>query len=186
MAEPTAQNPEGQGLAEVRDLIDGAIQDTRSLTFDLSPPVLYDMGFEAGLEWLADQAREQHGIRVAYRDDGQDKPLDEDVRVLLFRAARELLLNVVKHARASEARVSVCRDDGAVRIEIADDGVGFDASEVHHRANRSSGFGLFSIRERLDFLGGTFRIESRAGGGTRVTLAAPLKRDSAGVRGESA
>ena len=160
-------------LEEVRMLVDQTIQDTRSLTFDLSPPILYELGLEAAVEWLAEQMQEQHGLQIDVEDDGQLKPLDDDARVLLFRAVRELLVNVVKHARARHTEVAIQRDGDDIRIRVEDDGIGFEPLKIdtHMRA----GFGLFSIEERLHLLGGSFQLESAIGHGTRVVLAAPLK-----------
>lgn len=170
----SAFSPELAGpLQEVRALVDQTIQDTRSLTFDLSPPILYELGLEAAVEWLAEQMQEQHGLQIDVEDDGQLKPLDDDARVLLFRAVRELLVNVVKHARAPHTEVAIRRDGDNIRIRIEDDGIGFDplTNDTHMRA----GYGLFSIEERLHLLGGSFHLESAIDHGTRVVLAAPLK-----------
>jgi len=88
------------------------IQNTRMLTFDLSSPILYGLGFEtAVIEWLDEQVGEKHGIQTEFRDDGQPKPLDDDIRALLFRNVRELLINIVKHVNAQKVNVSVCKVD---------------------------------------------------------------------------
>ncbi|OGG43995.1 MAG: hypothetical protein A3F84_15430 [Candidatus Handelsmanbacteria bacterium RIFCSPLOWO2_12_FULL_64_10] len=166
-----------ESLDEVRRLVDQAVQDARSLTFELSPPILYELGLEATIEWLAEQVQERHGIRVEVEGDGERKLLEEDVRDLLFRAVQELLVNVVKHAQARRARVSSRREDGVIRIEVEDDGVGVDLSENGHGTDRNGGFGLFSIRERLAHVGGSLEIVSGPGQGMRAVLIAPLKRE---------
>jgi two-component system NarL family sensor kinase len=94
---------------------------------------------------------------------------------LLFRGARELLVNVVKHADASCIHATVGRDDGSVFVTIRDNGVGFDPSAVEPRAGEGR-FGLFSIRERMDFIGGRLEIESEPERGTRATIIAPFQR----------
>ncbi len=162
-------------LVEVNELIDQAIQDTRSLIFEISPPILYDVGLEAAVEWLCEQVESQHGVKCLFIDNGQAKPVEDDVRVLLFQAARELLLNVVKHAAARSAKVSVSRQDRNMLITIEDDGIGFDPGPVNSRVNGNGGFGLFSIRERLSHIGGRLEIESGDGRGTVATLIAPTK-----------
>jgi PAS domain S-box-containing protein len=162
-------------LDEVREFVGQAIQQTRSLTFELSPAVLYEVGLEAALEDLVEQVQERYGIRMTFIDDQKPKPLSEDVRIYLFRAVRELLVNVVKHARARSARVSAGRYDDHLRIEVADDGIGFEASETDPHAGSRGKFGLFSIKERLQHLGGRFEVVSKLGEGTRVTLVAPLR-----------
>jgi signal transduction histidine kinase len=145
------------------------------LTFDLSPPILYQLGFEAALEWLTEQTSEQYGIMVAFEDDEQEKELSDDIKILLFQAVRELLTNVVKHARAQNAKVSIQRDNSHIRICVEDNGVGFTTSSRDVSKAANEGFGLFSIGERLDHLGGQFEIESKPSHGTRATLVAPLK-----------
>jgi PAS domain S-box-containing protein len=162
-------------LQKIRGLVEKANQATRSLTFALAPPVLYELGLEAGLEWLTENIHQQYGVLTEFKGYGQPKPLNDDVRVCLFRAVRELLINVAKHAQARRAKVSIWREDDEVRIEVKDDGVGFDPSELYTPEGRTRGFGLFNIRERLEFLGGHIQLKSEQGSGTRVTLVKPLK-----------
>jgi len=164
-------------LDEVCNSIGQTIQDTRTLTFDLGNPVLYELGFEVAVsEWLTGQIQEKHGIPVDFEDDGEAKPLDNDIRVLLFRDVRELLINVVKHAGARKVKVSISKLGEQICITVEDDGVGFDLDEVLSGAARRGEFGLFSIRERLDNLGGHLQIDSAPGQGCKVTMTAPLKR----------
>lgn len=171
-------------LDEIHELIDEIIQETRSLTFEVSSPILYELGLEAAVEWLVEQIQEQHGLLSHFEDDRQPKPLDDDVRVLLFQAVRELLTNVAKHAQAHNVKVSLRREDSNIKITVEDDGNGFDTSDVASHWSRAEGFGLFSIRERLGHLGGRLEVESKPGHGTWATLAAPLKRDEAITRKE--
>ena len=162
-------------LDQVRQVIDQTLQDVRSLTFELSPPILYELGLEAAVESLAERFQKQHGLVVEVEDDGQPKPLEEEVRVVLFRAVRELLVNVVKHAGVRQARVILRREGKVIRLAVEDDGVGFDLAEPEEPRIQSHKFGLFSIRERLDLLGGSFRVEAASDQGTRVELVAPLR-----------
>jgi len=161
--------------AEIHALMEQALSDTRSLTFELSPPVLYELGLKAGIEWLADQIRDRHGVKVDLVDDGRIWPLDEDVRGILFRAVRELLINVVKHAQTDKATVSLRRLNGHVEIEVEDRGVGFRPSAIDPGMGRTEGFGLFSLRERMNHLGGKLEVDALTGLGTRVTLIVPLR-----------
>jgi PAS domain S-box-containing protein len=163
-------------LDEIRKLLDESIERTRALTFELSPPVLYQLGFEAALEWLTEQFQKEHRIPCKFKDDGQPKALDEEVRVILFKATRELLLNIAKHAKAKKARVSICRDGEEILITVEDDGIGFNASVQDAPATPAGGFGLFSIHERLSYLGGQLQIDSGPADGTRATLRVALKR----------
>ncbi|UCC22649.1 MAG: PAS domain S-box protein [Planctomycetota bacterium] len=161
-------------LREVSNMIAQTLETTRSLTFELSPPVLYELGFEAAVEWLTKQTRQQHGLSTEFTDDGQDKQLDEDVSVLLFQAVRELLVNVTKHSKARNVEVSTRRVGREIQISVEDDGVGFDTSEASSADSRSGGFGLFSIHQRLGHIGGHLNVESEPGHGTRVSLVAPI------------
>lgn len=169
-----------KSISEVRELIEQAIVDTRSLTFELSPPVLYELGLVAAIEWLARKIQQEHGIQTRFHDDGQPKPLDDNFRVVLFQSVRELLVNVVKHARASHAQVLLRRDSDALRIIIEDDGVGFELSHASAKRESARSFGLFNLRERVEYLGGQAKIRSEIGRGTRVTLIAPLKIEKTG------
>lgn len=168
----TQEKPE---LKPVQELIEQAIVDTRSLTFELSPPVLYELGLVPALEWLTRKIQEEHAIQTRFHDDGQPKPVPENFRVVLFQAARELLVNVVKHARATHAQVVLRRDGDALRMIIEDDGVGFELPK--HKGEIPKTFGLFNIRERVEYLGGRVKIRSEDGRGTRVTLIAPLNME---------
>ncbi len=165
-------------LEGIRTFVDQTIQDTRLLTFELSPPVLYQLGLEAALAWLTDHTQKTHNIRIEFKDDGRPKTVDESYRVIIFQATRELLFNIVKHARAQNAGVSIRRAAGAVRVDVEDDGVGFDTSVLNSVETDSEGFGLFSIRERIASLGGHLEIESEPGSGTRVTLVLPMSRET--------
>jgi PAS domain S-box-containing protein len=171
--------PAADRLAGVEGLIDQVIGRTRSLTSEISPPVLYELGFEAAVRWLAGRIREQHGIHVEVRDDLQSKPLDSSMRLVLFEAVRELLVNVVKHAGDGAAcTVSIGREGHHARVHVEDDGNGFAApGGADGGGHRSDGFGLFNIRERLSRLGGRVEIRAQPGRGTSVTLVVPLTSD---------
>ncbi len=166
-----------KALDEICSNIGKIIQDTRTLTFDLSSPILNEIGIEAAVaEWLDVQIGAKYGIETEFEDDGQQKPLDDDIRAILFRNVRELLVNVIKHAQANKVKVSIRRVNEYIGIDVEDDGKGFDAVEVTSTAAKEAKFGLFSIRERLEQLGGQFEIDSEDGRGSKVTMTAPLKR----------
>ena len=172
-----------QQLDDIGALLERTIQHTRSLTFELSPPILYELGLEPALEWLGETICEAHDLRVEFEDDGLGKPLDDDVRAVLYRAARELLMNVVKHAQARLCKIGVWREGDHVRITVEDDGVGFDTHDSESE-KRPRGYGLFNVHERLDHIGGRFEIESEPGRGTRAILSAPLKGVATGAKGD--
>lgn len=166
-------NVENELLESVIFLIEQTIQDTRTLTFEISPTILYELGFEAAVEWLLEKLPAEYGIKASLLDDNHPKPLGDDVRILLFRAVRELLFNVIKHAHAKNISISISRGVQQIVVEVMDDGVGFDPDSLHS-PGRTAGFGLFSITERLGYLGGNISIHSDQAG-THVTLVAPLK-----------
>lgn len=163
-------------IREVRKLIDESIQQTRALMTELSPSVLYELGFEPAVEWLTEQVRTKHGIAVRFESDLRNRRLDQDVQILLFQAVRELLINVVKHAKAIEASISIREFGDHLRIMVRDDGVGFDVSRIDAGVDAEGGFGLFSLRERLQYFGGRLKVTSRSGKGTFVTVEIPRKK----------
>ncbi len=160
-------------LGEVRGLIDRSIQELRTLIFELSPPILYELGFEAAVEWAAERIQATHGLDVTLQIDDRPKPLAEDLKVALFQAVRELLANVVKHSGADRVRLEICRVDDRIRIRVQDNGRGFTPAPEGGQVPGEGGFGLFNIRERLGLLGASIDVESE-GEGTRITINAPL------------
>ncbi len=161
-------------LDEVKHHINDAVKQTRSLTFDLSPSSLYDLGFEAAVEELAEQFAHERKLKCSFKNSDEPKPLTEEAKILLYRSIRELLVNIAKHADAKTVSVSLTTLNGDIEIIIKDNGKGFDTSKLDDKSSKSRGFGLFSIRERLTHIGGRFNIESQKGKGTKVTLLAPL------------
>lgn len=162
-------------ITNVRDLIDESITRTRSLIFELSPPILYQMGLEAALETLADNFAERHDVMIRFYGEDSERPLQKELEVVLFQSARELLMNAVKHADATELELSVQRKNGKIRVSVKDDGQGFDTQEIGPHQHRDGGYGLFSIRERMERFKGDFNIQSEIGEGTRATLTAPVE-----------
>jgi len=161
-------------IEQVRSLLDQSLQDTRSLIRDLCPQVLYELGLEAAMDWLVEQTQAKYGLRCVADLSPLRKPLREDRRVVLFQAARELLINVAKHARATRVKITLEEDEAWVKIRVADDGCGFEPSLITFPESTERGFGLFSIRERVALLGGELRIDSAPGQGARVTVMVPV------------
>ncbi len=159
-------------IDEVRQWVEQAISRTRSLTFELSPPVLHELGLGAAVEWLGEQMEKVHGFTFAFHNDEEPKPVDEEVGIFLFTSVRELLVNVAKHANAHKVQVSITKNGEGMVVEVKDDGRGFLPSKADLR---SKGFGLFSMRERLQHLGGHMSIASMPGNGTVITLSAPAR-----------
>ena len=161
-------------VGSIRELVVQSIKEARSLMFEISPPILYDLGFEAAVSWYAEQFSQRHGIKTVFFSDGVHKQLNVDLSVVLFQALRELMINVVKHAQAKRVQIIVGLEGDCIKVVVEDDGIGFDASRFAMPKSIERGFGLFSIIERLEHFSGTVEIDSRVGGGTRVSLAAPL------------
>jgi PAS domain S-box-containing protein len=175
LQKPESLKENKEPLKDILTMIDQLIEYSRTLTSELSPSILHQLGLRAGLEWLAEQTHEREGIIVQFEDDKQSKSLSNDISILLFRAVRELLINITKHAKAQKVKVSIRSDETSVRVCVEDDGIGFNASETISSLSKNNSFGLFSIKERLNYLGGHLEIKSTPGHGTRITLHAPLK-----------
>jgi PAS domain S-box-containing protein len=165
-------------LDEINNSLGRIIASMRSLTFDLSSPILYEFGFEEAVtEWLNEQVEKKHGIATEFEDDGLPKLLDDDIRVIMFRNVRELLINVVKHAHASKVKVSIGKVGDLIRVSVEDDGLGFEPAKAESIVTNKEAFGLFSIRERLEHLGGNLDIDSAPDCGCRITITSPLSRE---------
>jgi PAS domain S-box-containing protein len=170
-AEDAADSPgRARELAAIRQTLEQALADTRSLTGALSPPLLYDAGLVPALGWLVDHFQKDHpDVRFSF--EGHAEPADMECRLLLFQIARELLYNVVKHAKARHAQVRLERDGKQIRLQVRDDGVGGIPSGSPFDSRVDDGFGLFSIRERIRLHGGSLDIVSPPGGGSAVAVA---------------
>jgi PAS domain S-box-containing protein len=165
-------------IEKISSSVEKVIQETRTLTFELSNPILYELGFEAAVaEWLNEQVQIKHGIATEFFDDGQPKPIGDDVKVMLFRNVRELLTNCIKHAKAEIISINIHRINGSIQVTIEDNGVGFDPAQFRTTGKKPT-FGLFSIRENMENTGGRFEIESKPGAGCKAIMTAPLKDQS--------
>ena len=182
-------------LKETEDVLDESLKYTRTMVADLSPPVLHDLGLPAALRWLSDyMQRHELAVTVTISEPVEQVTLPEDQAVLLFQSVRELLINAAKHADTGAALVSLAQADDQLMVQVRDEGQGFDlaaaaaAAAAAGTANSSltSKFGLFSIRERMRALGGSFEIESLPGRGTTATLVLPVAEAQArGARQEA-
>ena len=165
-------------IEEIKQGLDKLIEITRSLSVDLSPAILYNEGLTEALSWLADQMQKRYGLTVEIEANDSFMIRNDGLRVLLFQIVRELLFNVVKHADATFATVTLERVDGRIRMQVSDEGRGFDVETVLHKQEGAErallGYGLQTIRHRLDLFDGRVEIDSRVGGGTRVVIDAPM------------
>jgi two-component system, chemotaxis family, sensor kinase Cph1 len=165
--------------AAIDSLVARANSAVRSLASQLAPDVLHELGLSPALDWLAEEVEGTYGIRVTVYDDGQPKPLPQALRSTLYRAARELLINVAKHAKTDSANVTIKRDGNQVSLQVADAGIGFD----HAIEPGGRGLGLISLRERLSYMGGSMQLHTAPGKGTVAILTAPMgEADSTDAR----
>ncbi len=169
-----------QQVQEIEAMIDRANRSLRSLSLQMSPPVLHQFGLVPALEWLAEEMQGAYDLRVRIHDDGKPKLLDEVVSSTLFRVVRELLINVSRHAGVDAADVSATMDGRRLTLTVADAGRGFD-TRGGLAPSATGGYGLFSVRERIGFIGGRIRIDSRPGDGTVVELDVPFEVIKAGT-----
>ncbi len=158
------------------DLLDDVIQRVRSLTVQISPPLLSGAGLETALSHLVCQIGKDYGLRVTFTDDRSCKPLSNELRSVVYQAARELLINVVKHANTDAAELVVWRESDELWLRVKDGGQGFDADDAALCVfeDSSCSFGMFNIRQRLKFFGGSLCIMSSPGNGTVATMRVPL------------
>lgn len=162
-------------IDEAEQVLADTTLQTRTLMLELAPPGLHDTGLIEALRWLADRVGKQQRLIVSVEDDGVPKSLEDQVTVLLFQTVRELLQNVVKHARSKRATVRCSVVDEMLTLDVVDPGVGFEVHSIDRLPTRQGGFGLFNIRERLKLMGGSVDIHSIIGEGTTVRIRVPLK-----------
>jgi signal transduction histidine kinase len=157
----------------IDELLNQSLVESRSLTAQLSLSVLHEAGLVAAFQWLAHYMEQNFRLTVHVESNLRAEPDSEDVRVLLFQSVRELLFNVAKHARVNSACVKITTAaNGDIEVVVADEGTGFEPAEPKPEKT-APGLGLFSIRERLELLGGSLRVEAAPGQGARVTVSAP-------------
>ena len=155
--------------AQIDHMLKDAIAKSRSLSHELSPAVMHHEDFAETLRWLAGEVQTRHGLVVHVYADGEVRSASEAVRAFLYRAAQELLFNVVKHGRVREATLRVRPHQGCICLSVFDRGRGFDP----HELGEAGGWGLLSIRERAELLRGRMKIRSATGKGSRFFLTVP-------------
>ena len=158
-----------RAVGEIQGLANQARQRISSLSFELSPVLLFDVGLVAAAERLAEDIESEYGLHVDLENGGEVGAIDEATRVALYRGLRELLINAAKHAGTSRARVAFRTDADAIELLVIDDGRGFEP------AKPAQGFGLISLRNRIESLGGSLEIESVRGEGTTCRISLPYR-----------
>jgi PAS domain S-box-containing protein len=160
-------------VEQMEQLISVSIKKCRSLSYELSPPVLHQSGFLAALNWLAEDVEKKHGLKVILKTFSDSEPDSSALASLLFRSVRELLFNAIKHSGAKSAVVETTCEGDWIRIRVKDNGRGCVPDAYQAKDRNMTGFGLFNLKERITFLGGRLDIESAPGKGCCVTLEVP-------------
>lgn len=160
-------------IRESVELINNAISETRSLTYDLSPPILYELGLVPAMQWKLDQIEKKHGIVSTINNTADSLVIDNNIKILIYRIISELLSNIIKHANANLIKVEMYKDQIYLYISVSDNGKGFNYNEQTKMTDHG-GFGLFSIREQLDSIQGTLNFESENNSGTKAIMQIPL------------
>lgn len=163
------------GAAAIESIIDQSIQDIRSLTFQMRPPLLVSGGLGPALHWLGEELQATLGLKVELDEDCSHMPLRYDARYTVFQAARELMLNVAKHAGTKACRVTLKRQDAFLMLTVEDHGVGLPPSPADIVGTMKSGFGLFNLQQRIEHLGGKFSLEDKVSGGVLATIKVPVE-----------
>ncbi|NTV50655.1 MAG: PAS domain S-box protein [Geobacteraceae bacterium] len=180
LAESLSADASGRYAEEAAELVQTSIHDIRTLTFRMRPPVLDTAGIETSLEWLCASVREDYNLQVSFSSDCQPKPLlSQEASYSLYQAVRELLLNVVKHAKTEKARLTMETDHNSIVVTVVDNGIGINRPDsVLKQVN--SGYGLYNVRLRVQQMGGSFSVESAPGNGTSATIILPMTENVTG------
>ena len=163
-----------EDLSFIRNHISGALENSRKITYDLSPPVLYQLGLIDAIDWYADESKEKYGIDFKFNTNVSSVQLTEFKSILLFRCIQEAFTNTIKYAEATAVTIDLTKDDDTITVEIVDNGNGFDTSKLNNSVSSSSGFGLFAVRERIRNMNGELDISSKINVGTKIKICVPL------------
>jgi PAS domain S-box-containing protein len=161
-------------LKKIFNSVEKTITDTRTTTFELCPPILHEFGIVAAIEWLVQKMREQYRIQLELENHIGECTLNEEHSTVAFNAIRELLLNIVKHSNANNAHVKFRREGLFLRVDMMDDGCGFEMNEVEGKIASNTSFGMFNVKQQLSSIGGEFKYFSRPGEGVRIKLLFPV------------
>jgi len=168
-------DPRAALMDNVVELLEESLQQTRNLSFELSPPILSELGFEAAVDWLCEDMEKRFGLSVRLRRPPNTTALGYETAIIMYQAVREVLVNVVKHSESRRAAVTIRRTKGNLVVQVEDRGKGFEVSQEQD-GHGVGGFGLFSIHEHLKYLGGNLTVTSQIGRGTTCVLQVPVPR----------
>ncbi len=161
------------------EIIDDAIQKVRNLALSLRPGMLDDLGLIAAIEWMTQQRSQTGGVKVRFSSNLEHQRLPTEIETTFFRVAQEAFTNVQRHSGARNASITLTRADGYLRLEITDDGSGFDGDHVANRTAAGQSLGLVGMRERATLIGAALTFGNSPGGGARLTLLCPLGAEPA-------
>ena len=162
--------PGKQSLTELEALAEQTVENLRRLTRALRPIYLEDLGLVTALDMLAREVSQNQNIKVSFQKAGQERRLSREVELSLYRIAQEALSNVAKHAQATDAKLSITFDQHEIRLDVTDNGVGFDLPKSPTDFASNGHFGLLGIHERVDLIGARLELESATDKGTRLTV----------------
>ena len=166
-------------LANVDHMLEKSVGKMRRLSHELSPVVLHHLGLVASIEWLIQQMKEQFGLSIEFASEIPRQPERSPIEVFMFRAAKELLFNIVKHAASVDSiQVALSSDERNFILKVSDQGRGFNP-DILDSSPPTIGFGLLGLRERADYLGGSLSIESSPGKGSSLTIKVPYELSQA-------
>jgi signal transduction histidine kinase len=170
-------------LHESETVARGLLENVHRLIFDLRPSVLDDLGLVAAIRWYAETRLEPMGTRVHLETEGDERRLPSPIETAIFRVAQEALTNVARHAEAENVAISLSFQNGMVRVEVEDDGKGFDVAAIERGADSTRGLGLLGMRERVGLLDGSVAIDSEPNSGTAISIEVPVPPEGEAVDG---
>ena len=163
-------------VEEIFNLLDKAINESRELTYDLSPPILYELGLLSTFKWRLEQFEHLHNIQTQLIDGNINLNLKNEIAIFIYRIVNELLQNILKHARATKIILEISQKNNKYHITVNDNGIGFN-TEKQRSGNNPEGYGLLSIKERLESFKGHFYINSEPGIGTTAIVEIPVNNN---------
>ncbi len=159
-----------EDLIFIKDHISNALENSRRITYDLSPPVLYQLGIIDALAWFAGDTENKYGIKFEFNTNTSTIKLNEFKSILLFRCIQEAVTNTIKYANASLITLNLIKDEETITVILTDNGKGFDTSKLSNNVNSGSGFGLFAVKERIKNMNGELFITSELNIGTKIKI----------------
>lgn len=165
--------PRKEDLQDVQSVLEQALREVRSLIYRLSPPILDDFDIDIAIGFLVEETNAREKTEFVYTNHVKDPiPLNHALKVTLYRAANELLTNIRKHAGTLKATIQLFVADQEIILQVADQGCGMDIEKANNM--QDSGFGLYSLSERIQNFGGTMTIDAAPEQGTHITIITPV------------